>query len=80
MTLKEAVRILSERNHRGASDWLISGTQVTGSEPFRVVGKEIDPKNLTAFEAIAIAEKYVSGATPETVAEQAKMEKMHSKA
>ncbi len=79
MTLKEAVQILNERRHRGASDWLISGTQVTGSEPFRVVGKEMDPKNLTAFEAIAIAEKYASGATPEAVTEQVTLERFDSR-
>lgn len=58
MTLKEAVQILKQHNHRGKSDWMIPDMQVKGPEPFRVVGKANYPLNLTAFEAIAIAEKY----------------------
>ena len=78
MTLREAVEIPNHSNHRGASDWRIPDMQVTGPEPFRVVGKAIDPLNLTAFEAIAIAEKYSSGATPESVQQQVKTEGLDS--
>ncbi len=73
MTLKEAVRILNEHKHRGTEgydeEWLISGVQVMGPEPVRVVSIKTRD-NLTAFEAIAIAEKYARGDTPESIMEQ----------
>lgn len=71
MTLKEAVDILNRHQHRGGSDWSIPDDRVAGGESVRVVGSEIDPRNLTAFEAIAIAEKYAAGDTPRSVQRQA---------
>lgn len=66
MTLQEAVEILKRHRHRGGDDWLIAGVRVTGAEPVRVVGrKTVD--NFTAFEAIAIAEKYAAGDTPDSI-------------
>ena len=70
MTLKEAVQILNGHKHRGGDDWSIPEMHVQGPEPVRVVGSKI-PITLTAFEAVAIAEKYASGATPKSVQEQA---------
>lgn len=69
MTLEEAVKILKERKHRGVDDWLIPAMQVDQPESVRVVSWAMDPKNLTAYEAIAIAEKYASGDTPASIEE-----------
>jgi hypothetical protein len=70
MTLEEAVKILNEREHRGAKDWLIPAMlQDRDNAPVCVVSKKMDPKNLTAFEAIAIAEKYAAGETLASVNE-----------
>lgn len=70
MTLKEAVDTLNTHQHRGASDWSISDDRVEGGESVRVVCTEMDPLNLTAFEAIAIADKYAAGNTPRSVQRQ----------
>lgn len=73
MTLKEAVQILNGHKHRGAEGygerWFIADVQLTGPEPVRVVSSKIND-NLTAFEAIAIAEKYLRGDTPEGIMQQ----------
>jgi len=74
MTIKEAVEILNKYRHRGVSGvgldrWIIPDMQVTNGEPYRVVSNKI-ADNLTAFEAIAIAEKYAAGDTPESVTQE----------
>lgn len=74
MTIKEAVEILNRHKHRGTSGvgldrWIIPEMKVSQGEPFRVVSKKIKD-NLTAFEAIAIAEKYAAGDTPESVTQE----------
>ena len=69
MTLKEAVQILNEQKHRGEDDWIIPAMRIDRAESVRVVSRAMDPKNLTAFEAIAVAEKYASGDTPASIEE-----------
>lgn len=84
MTLKEAVEILNKHKHRGVSGarydgagftdrWIIPEMEVSGPEPFRVVSNAIKD-NLTAFEAIAIAEKYAKGDTPDSVTRKVALE------
>lgn len=60
MTLETAVKILNERQHRSYSQWYISsyddGTQFVCTN---------DPSDsFYPFEAIAIAEKYISDSQP----------------
>lgn len=69
MTLKEAVKILNTHEHRGGTEWAVFGAQVTGPKAARVVGNQMED-NFTPFEAIAIAEKYMRGHTPEGAMEQ----------
>lgn len=66
MKLAEAVGILNECRHRGGNDWIIDGVSAPGQESLRVVRSRITD-NLTAFEAIAVAEKYKEGETPESI-------------
>jgi hypothetical protein len=61
MRLGEAVGILNACAHGGSNDWIIADI---GTKDFRVAS---DQSSLTAFEAIAIAEKYKEGETPESV-------------
>lgn len=79
MTIKEAVEILNKHNHRGTSGrgldrWIIPDMKLSGDEPFRVVSDKL-AYSLTAFEAIAIAEKYAAGDTPESVTQEVGREK-----
>jgi methylmalonyl-CoA mutase cobalamin-binding subunit len=66
LKLAEAVGILNECRHRGGDDWIIGGVSEPDQEPARVVRIGISD-NLTAFEAIAVAEKYKEGETPESI-------------
>ena len=66
MNLQEAVDILKSRKHRGEDDWTIATQTVTGPEPVRVASKAT-AENFTAFETIAIAEKYLKGDTPDNI-------------
>ena len=69
MTLHEAGGILNEHEHSGDAGWHISGAQQAELARVSVVGSTTS-HHLTAFEAIAVAEKYAAGATPESVLEQ----------
>jgi hypothetical protein len=54
-------------------EWIIPGNRVTVGEPYRVVSDKTSD-NLTAFEVIAIAEKYAKGDTPESVTKAVALE------
>lgn len=66
MKLTEAVGILNACRHRDGDDWAIVGMSAPDEESIRVVRSRI-LDNLTAFEAIAVAEKYKEGETPESI-------------
>lgn len=64
MTLEEAVRVLSEKRHSGRSDWYVMreqhrGVWVTVDDP------DYREYFLSPFEAVAVAEWYRSGHTPD---------------
>jgi hypothetical protein len=62
MKLSEAVGILNECRHRGGNNWIIAGVSAQDLESVRVARSAISD-SLTAFEAIAVAEKYKEGET-----------------
>ena len=66
MKLAEAVGILNACKHRDGDDWIIDGLGAPDQESLHVVRSCISD-NLTAFEAIAVAEKYKEGETPDSI-------------
>jgi hypothetical protein len=66
MKLTEAVGILNACRHRDGDDWIIDGLGAPNHESLHVVRSTISD-NLTAFEAIAVAEKYKEGETPDSI-------------
>ena len=60
MTLDEAVAILNREKHRDADDWKACTHQPSGERyTYGVPVHSSKPLDLTEFEAIAIAEKYL---------------------
>lgn len=69
MKLSEAVGILNACRHRGCDDWALAGVSGSDAGPLGVTSSRV-PNDLIPFEAIAIAEKYKEGETPESIVQE----------
>lgn len=59
MDVQDAIKILNEKCHNGYSEWEIAVNDEIEDDEKAYAKGEFYYDNLTSFEAIAVAEKYV---------------------